>query len=255
MRYWLSLRGEDPSSIDPKIYGGVALLKSETIGKQTGLHITSPKRRLIIEDYLHQVCKRFHPKQVWYRLPCFASVTANTMVGNNHIFDEHTPFLGCLGTRRLQKFSDELEVETEMLYRMCHRWTNLGVLLPFVHDAVQVKWYKQILKSVGLACRLGSMIETPAAALSVQKIVKAGALFLVIGLNDLTSLVLGVARYQETVVNLYKRDHPSVVRLVQLAVSEANQLEIPIGIAGYIDHGTITTFLNIPLSFVAQYPK
>jgi phosphotransferase system enzyme I (PtsI) len=77
--------------------------------------------------------------------------------------------------------------------------------------------------------RLGAMIETPAAALSIQSL-KKYVDFFSIGSNDLTQYTMAAGRENPMVQEYYMDDHPSILRLIALVVTEAGAT--PVSLCG-----------------------
>lgn len=65
--------------------------------------------------------------------------------------------------------------------------------------------------------RIGSMIETPAAALSVPSL-KKHVDFFSIGSNDLTQYSMAAGRENPLVTEYFIDDHPAALRLIELVV-------------------------------------
>jgi phosphoenolpyruvate-protein kinase (PTS system EI component) len=77
--------------------------------------------------------------------------------------------------------------------------------------------------------RIGSMIETPAAALSVPSL-KKHVDFFSIGSNDLTQYTMAAGRENPLVTEYFIDDHPAVLRLIELVVKESG--DTPVSICG-----------------------
>ena len=74
---------------------------------------------------------------------------------------------------------------------------------------------------------LGCMIEVPSSALMCDALVKE-ADFLSIGTNDLVQYVLAADRNNPNTSDLYFSTHPSILRLIRMVVSSANQARKPV---------------------------
>ncbi|MDP6954228.1 MAG: phosphoenolpyruvate--protein phosphotransferase, partial [Alphaproteobacteria bacterium] len=80
---------------------------------------------------------------------------------------------------------------------------------------------------------LGAMIETPAAALSADRLCSECD-FLSLGTNDLTMYTLAVDRGDEHVARLYDPLHPAVLRLIQFSAEAASRAARPLTVCGEI---------------------
>jgi phosphotransferase system enzyme I (PtsI) len=78
---------------------------------------------------------------------------------------------------------------------------------------------------------LGTMIETPAAALAADSLARE-AEFFALGTNDLAMYTLAVDRAEAAVATLYDPLHPAVLRLVQFATESALRRRIPVSVCG-----------------------
>ena len=76
---------------------------------------------------------------------------------------------------------------------------------------------------------IGAMIETPAAALSVGTL-KNHVDFFSIGSNDLTQYTMAAGRENPSVNNYFLDDHPAIIRLIEMVVTEAGT--IPVSLCG-----------------------
>jgi phosphotransferase system enzyme I (PtsI) len=75
------------------------------------------------------------------------------------------------------------------------------------------------------------MIETPAAALTIDAIIKYSD-FLSIGTNDLTQYTMAAGRENRLVSEYFLENHPAVLRLLRLVVEEAG--DTPVAVCGEI---------------------
>jgi phosphotransferase system enzyme I (PtsI) len=81
------------------------------------------------------------------------------------------------------------------------------------------------------AVPVGGMIEVPAAVLAMGCFLEKLD-FLSIGTNDLIQYTLAVDRADEAVSHLYDPLHPAIIRLLALAIGDANKAKVPIAVCG-----------------------
>lgn len=81
--------------------------------------------------------------------------------------------------------------------------------------------------------QVGIMIEVPAAALAAQELA-AEVDFFSIGSNDLAQYVLAADRTLGDVRDLYRPDHPSVLRLIEATCAGAGKHDRQVGVCGEI---------------------
>ena len=147
---------------------------------------------------------------------------------------EPDPFLGRRGVRVLLRYPDLLAAQLRALLEVSRRFT-MGILIPMVtleSDVIRVvETCRMIAKDMGMGAMppIGAMIETPAAALTVGRLVQHVD-FLSIGTNDLTQYTLAAGRENPLVSDYFHDDHPSVLRLIALAIADAGST--PVSLCG-----------------------
>lgn len=151
-----------------------------------------------------------------------------------HLPPELDPFLGRRGVRVLREYPELLEAQLRALL-MVSRQFRIGVLIPMVtteNDVLEiVAKLRDLAADIGLhqLPRLGAMIETPAAALSIPAL-KQYVDFFSIGSNDLTQYTMAAGRESPTVTEYFIDDHPAILRLIELVVREAG--DTPVSLCG-----------------------
>lgn len=156
-------------------------------------------------------------------------------------FEEPNPFLGCRAIRYLLKHPEVLKTQLRAILRAALHGP-VRLLLPMVSEIfelLEAKFYleeaKQQLKEKGLPyceeIQVGCMIEVPSAAMTCDELAKHCD-FLSIGTNDLIQYSLAVDRGNQAMSYLYNPAHPSVIRLIQMIVQEANRNGIPVSVCG-----------------------
>jgi phosphoenolpyruvate-protein kinase (PTS system EI component) len=151
-----------------------------------------------------------------------------------HLSPEPDPFLGRRGVRVLLEYPDLLEAQLRALLEVSQHF-HIGVLIPMVtteSDVVQVvERFHQLADEMGIRKlpRIGAMIETPAAALSVPAL-KQHVDFFSIGSNDLTQYTLAAGRENPLVAAYFIDHHPTILRLIELVIREAG--DTPVSLCG-----------------------
>jgi len=158
-----------------------------------------------------------------------------------HLPPEPDPFLGRRGVRVLLEYPELLEAQLRAVLEVSQHF-SLGVLIPMVtieSDVIQVgRRFRQLAAEMGIRRlpRLGAMIETPAAALSVPSL-KKHVDFFSIGSNDLTQYTMAAGRENPLVTAYFIDDHPSLLRLIELVIRESGNTPVSLcgELAGRID--------------------
>lgn len=151
-----------------------------------------------------------------------------------HFPPEPDPFLGRRGVRVLLKYPDLLEAQLRALLEVSRQFP-IGILIPMVtteSDVTEIaSLFHKLADDMGIRelPRLGAMIETPAAALSIPTLVRHLD-FLSIGSNDLTQYTLAAGRENPLVGDYFIDDHPAVLRLIDMVLKESGG--IPVSICG-----------------------
>jgi phosphoenolpyruvate-protein phosphotransferase len=151
-----------------------------------------------------------------------------------HLPPEPDPFLGRRGVRVLREYPDLLEAQLRAVLEVSQQF-RIGVLIPLVTTESDVfcvvELFHRLAAEMGIRelPRIGAMIETPAAALSVPSL-KKHVDFLSIGSNDLTQYTMAAGRENPLVTEYFIDDHPAILRLIKLVVRESG--DTPVSLCG-----------------------
>jgi phosphoenolpyruvate-protein phosphotransferase (PTS system enzyme I) len=141
----------------------------------------------------------------------------------------------------LRQYPDLLEAQLRAMLEVSQQF-RIGVLIPMVtteSDVVQVAGrLHKLAAEMGIRelPRVGAMIETPAAALSIPSL-KKHVHFFSIGSNDLTQYTMAAGRENPMVTEYFIEDHPTILRLIELVVRECGDTPVCLcgELAGRID--------------------
>ncbi|MGZ0049322.1 putative PEP-binding protein [Brevibacillus gelatini] len=194
MELRLSLSGEQVNQFLVDKFSGVGLIRSEYLLRIADQHITMSNCQEVMKSYLNSIAEKFYPKPVWYRTIELWSDEANTLVGNDLVLDEPNPMVGLRGLRRAFETESTFEIELRIVKEVAEKWGNLHILFPFVGDVEELKRGIDVLEKVKWPNRFGNMLEIPSAVLDAGEFVKVGSTNLMVGMNDLSCLMLGAAR-------------------------------------------------------------
>jgi phosphotransferase system enzyme I (PtsI) len=155
---------------------------------------------------------------------------------------EDNPLLGLRGIRFLLEYRNEiLKPFLRGFLKAYAQSKNLRLMIPMVIKPSEVYEFVDVMNIVaqelGISCvkdlELGIMVETPAAAVLIDKFTKIPQLkFVSFGTNDLTQYVLAVDRTNPRLVRMYNELEPSVLRVIVRGVNEARKHGLKVEICG-----------------------
>ncbi|MEK7525240.1 MAG: aldolase/citrate lyase family protein, partial [Patescibacteria group bacterium] len=151
---------------------------------------------------------------------------------------EPNPMLGYRGAYRYifdeSVFRLELEAIKNVRNKLGHK--NLWLMIPFVRTKEQMLKVKQIVASHGLArsnsFKLWMMVEIPSNVILLDDFISVGIDGVSIGSNDLTMLILGTDRDNETVASVFDERDPAVLWALEKIVKTAHKHNITCSICG-----------------------
>lgn len=143
--------------------------------------------------------------------------------------DRQKGFLGHRGVEFLLNNKKILKNQIRAILK-ASSFGNIYILLPFIRDVEEIKKIKQEivtcqkeLKKFNI--KIGSMIETPAAALMAEEIAKEID-FMSIGSNDLTRYTFASQNWS------FDSLHPSLVKLIQMIIKASKAHKKPTFLCG-----------------------
>ncbi len=154
---------------------------------------------------------------------------------------EPNPFLGWRAIRMCLDEPELFKVQLRALLRAAVHG-DLRIMLPLVVSVEEVRQARFLLQEAAaeLAKRgvphradvpLGVMVETPAAAVAADTLVRDVSFFS-IGTNDLVQYVMAVDRGNAALVSRYTPLHPSVLRLIARTVEVAGTSGLEVSVCG-----------------------
>lgn len=206
---------------------GIGLFRTEFMIAQDGRLPSEDEQYEVYQRVIHEAAGRF----VIFRT---FDIGADKQWGATRGCAGSNPALGIRGIRR--HFLDEMGELRSQLRALLRAGGDrqIGILIPLVTTIDDVQRAKCILDEVGgelksqgqqLAhrIRMGAMIEVPAAAISVQDILKEVD-FISLGTNDLLQYFMAADRDNERVVQYNEPTHSAFLWLLEYIMRQASQI-------------------------------
>jgi phosphoenolpyruvate-protein phosphotransferase len=151
---------------------------------------------------------------------------------------EVNPMLGLRGLRfSLTEGRALFETQVRAIVAVAASHRQVRILLPMVLGAADFSAARSIIEKLAREERLrerpkiGAMIETPAAVLTIQDILEL-ADFASIGTNDLTQFILAADRNAFDVIEHHTVLHPAVLRAIKLVTDAGEKAGKAIAVCG-----------------------
>jgi len=164
----------------------------------------------------------------------------------------HNPAMGLRAIRRCLKEPQDFMPQllailrasaygpVRMMIPMLTNLEELDQVLALIEEAKLILQQKKMAFDKNIL--IGAMIEVPAAALAVDAFAKKLD-FLSIGTNDLIQYTLALDRIDDEVNYLYDPLHPSVLKLIHMAIKAGKKANIPVSMCGEMASDTQYTRL------------
>jgi pyruvate,water dikinase len=222
---------------------GVGLLRIEhmvlSLGQTPEHYIENHGERAYVDELvegIRGVADEFYPRPVRVRTLDAPTDEFRELEGGSNEPEEHNPMLGYRGIRRSLDRPEIFRTELEAFNRLYEMgYDNVEIMFPLVNDAEDVFAARNHLEAVGIDPERrtwGVMIETPASALQVERLIDAGIDFASFGTNDLTQYTLAVDRNNGAVANRFDELHPAVLELISETIQTCREHDVATSICG-----------------------
>ena len=237
---------ESAAAVAARDIDGVGLLRAEfmILSALQGVH----PRQLIeqgrgeefidrMAGQLRIIAEAFHPRPVIYRATDFRTNEFRGLQGGDQYEpQEENPMIGLRGAYRYVRDPGPFKLELELLARVRREFPNVHLMIPFVRTGSEMRAVKRLVDGSPLAedgsFQLWVMAEVPSVVYWLDEYARLGVAGVSIGSNDLTQLVLGVDRDNETLAPLFdERDH-AVVETIRAIIAGCRRLGLHSSICG-----------------------
>ncbi|MBU2103361.1 MAG: phosphoenolpyruvate synthase, partial [Candidatus Omnitrophica bacterium] len=225
---------------------GVGLLRAEFMIGGIGTHprkLIKDKKSHVFVDKLAagmaQICSAFGDRPVVYRATDFkTNEYSHLKGGKDYEPEEPNPMLGFRGAYRYihdpEVFELELEAIKKVRNKLGHK--NLHLMIPFVRNVREMKEVKKIVLANGLSrngsFQLWMMVEIPVNVVLLDDFIDVGIDGISVGTNDLTMLMLGTDRDNETVASDYDERNPAVLWALEAILKTCHRRGITASVCG-----------------------
>ncbi len=238
---------------------GVGLLRAEFMMAGIGIHpkklIHEKKSHLFVDklaDGIGKICAAFGDRPVVYRASDFKTNEYSHLKGGEQYEpSEPNPMLGYRGAYRYIHDADVFELELEAIKKVRNELglKNLHLMIPFVRNVKELQAVKKLVVAAGLSrtqsFKLWMMVEIPVNVILLDDFIDVGIDGISVGTNDLTMLMLGTDRDNETVAADYDERNPAVLWALQHIIRTAHKRGITVSVCGQApsSHPDVAEFL------------
>lgn len=238
---------------------GVGLLRAEFMIANIGTHpkkLIKDKKSHIFVDQLAEgigkICKAFGERPVVYRATDFKTNEYSHLKGGEQYEpNEPNPMLGYRGAFRYIHDSEVFDLELEAIKKVRNEMglKNLHLMIPFVRNVKEMQAVKKLVVAAGLSrsatFKLWMMVEIPVNVILLDSFIDVGIDGISVGTNDLTMLMLGTDRDNETVAADYDERNPAVLWALEHIIKTAHKRGITVSVCGQApsSHSDFAEFL------------
>ncbi|MEV0299326.1 putative PEP-binding protein [Nocardia sp. NPDC050710] len=229
MRQSLALSYERVSADLLEHFDGIGLVRGEYVFRAAGRYPTDESVTEYLEPYLAELAAQA-PGTIWYRTMEADTAECNVLDGVEEIIVESQRLVGLRGIRRSRRFPDAFVAELAGIARARRAGAEIGVIFPFVTYVDELAWAIEQTRQVVGDCPVATMIEVPSLLVELDRVLATGVSRVVIGCNDLSSLLLAQTRAELRPV----RPTPPLVRAIEQIATAARAAGVTTAVAGYL---------------------
>ncbi len=225
---------------------GVGLLRAEFMMAGIGVHpkklIHEKKGHIFVDklaEGMSRIAKAFGDRPVVYRASDFKTNEYSHLKGGEaYEPNEPNPMLGYRGAFRYIHDPDVFELELEAIKKVRNEMglKNLHLMIPFVRNVKEMQQVKKLVVAAGLSrnasFKLWMMVEIPVNVILLDSFIDVGIDGISVGTNDLTMLMLGTDRDNETVAADYDERNPAILWALEHIIKTAHKRGITVSVCG-----------------------
>lgn len=225
---------------------GVGLLRAEFMMAGIGTHpkklIHDKKANVFVDklaEGMGEIARAFGERPVVYRASDFKTNEYRHLKGGEaYEPEEPNPMLGYRGAFRYIHDADVFELELEAIKKVRNEmgYKNLHLMIPFVRNVKEMKEVKRLVVAAGLSrsasFKLWMMVEIPVNVILLDSFIDVGIDGISVGTNDLTMLMLGTDRDNETVAGDYDERNPAILWALEHIIKTAHKRGVTVSVCG-----------------------
>jgi pyruvate,water dikinase len=238
---------------------GVGLLRAEFMIANIGVH---PKKLIhehkghVFTDQLAEgigkICRAFGDRPVVYRATDFKTNEYRHLKGGEaYEPEEPNPLMGYRGAFRYTHDQEVFELELEAIKKVRNEMglKNLSLMIPFVRNVKEMQAVKRLVVASGLVrtstFHLWMMVEIPVNVILLDQFLDVGIDGVSVGTNDLTMLMMGTDRDNETVTADYDERNPAMLWALQHIIRTCHKRGVTVSVCGQApsSHSDFAEFL------------
>ena len=239
MKYMLGLNSEnlDEDDIVFSMFDGVGMIRGENLCIRKLQYFSIKEFREYVTNYLEKIAKQFEGKPVWYRTADLVPHQINILEGASEKNEEKQFLIGTRGIRRNLENKETFLNELSCFVNASKNNNNLGILIPFISKVEEMQIVINLLRNkFKYNGKIGMMLETPASIIRLDEFKELDIDNYTLGLNDLTTLILGADREKE---EFYSMHDKSVKDIVKYSIDKVHSFGKEITAAGYLDKDVV----------------
>lgn len=225
---------------------GVGLLRAEFIVANLGEHPKAMVKAGKSAEYVKglssgilEIAKAFTPRPVVYRATDFKTNEYKGLKGGEEFeSEESNPMIGYRGASRYIAEPEMFALELSAIKKVRDEQdlNNLWIMIPFVRTLDEMKKCIDMIEKNGLKrssdFKIWMMCEVPSNVILLEKFLDLGLDGISIGSNDLTQLLLGVDRDNQTLAKTFDERNPAVVASIQYVINTCRKRGVTVSICG-----------------------